>query len=156
MFIHDGAFHAEESVEKAGFASVRKPGNRDANTFAEDTAIVGGIQKLRRARHGVGDFFSELTPGGGVNPFLGKINPRFKMNHDIEDIATESENLVAESSLELLGSGAEGERGAGANDVHDRLGAGEVDFSVDEGPLGKFTGFGGAGPSAKSEFQCTG
>ena len=59
LFVHDGAFHAEESVEKTGFASVRKSGNGHTNAFAKDAAVVGGIQKSRRARHGGGDFFSE-------------------------------------------------------------------------------------------------
>lgn len=76
------------------------------------------------------------------------------MNHDIEDIATESQNLVAESALELLGSGAEGERGAGADDIHDRFGLREIDFSVVEGPLRKLTGFCCAGASAECQFQC--
>ena len=95
-----------------------------------------------------------MAPSGRVDPFLGKINPSLEVNHDIEDIATERQNLIAESALELLGSGAEGERGAGADDIHDRLGLREIDFSVVEGPLGKLSGFRRARASAERQFQC--
>jgi hypothetical protein len=65
----------------------------------------------------------------------------------------EGEDFGAEAALELLGGGAEGEGGAGADDIHDRLGAGEVDFAIEKRALGKLARFGGAGTVAEDEFE---
>ena len=62
-------------------------------------------------------------------------------------------SFFAEASFELLGGGAEGEVGLGADEVHDGLGLGEVHLAIEECALGEFAGLRGARASGEEELQ---
>ena len=58
-------------------------------------------------------------------------------------------DAAAEFAVELAAGGAEGALGAGADEVGDGLGLGEVEFAVEEGGAGEFAGLAGRQPRAK-------
>ena len=76
--------------------------------------------------------------------FFGEVDVGFDAGLDFEQGSGEFLDAAGEFAVELAAGGTEGGVGAGANEVGNRFGLGEVEFSSEEGGAGEFAGLGGA------------
>ncbi len=149
----DGALVAEEAVEEAGFAGVGLAEDDGAEAFAKDAALIGGAEEAGDFGAGGFEAGEEGGAGGGVDVFVRKIDVSLDVGKDGKEDLAQGGDVAAEAALELLGGGAEGEIGLGADEVHDGLGLGEVHFAIEEGAAGEFARLGERGAAGEEEIE---
>ena len=140
----DGAVASGEPIQEGGFARVGRADEGDAQAFAEDAALVpggkeggeAGLDGARAGEDGVGDFLGELV--------VGEIEHGLGVGRQGDQFGVEGGDARAEGVVKLVRGQADGAVAAGADEVHDRLGLGEVHFSVQEGAFREFAGPGEA------------
>ena len=72
-----------------------------------------------------------------IDPLLGKVDESLEVSHALQKLAAQGIDLLAEATLELPGSGLRRTGRLGADEIHDRLGLGEIELAVQERPLGE-------------------
>lgn len=149
----DGALVTEEAIEQAGFAGIGRAADDGAQALAEDVALISGAQEPGDLRAGGIDAREELRARRGVDVLVGEIDVGLDVGEDAEEALAQGDDVAAEAAFELLGGGAEGEICLSADEVHDRLGLGEVHFSVEEGAPCEFAGVGEAGAAGEEEIE---
>ena len=90
-----------------------------------------------------------------IDPLLGKVDEGLKVGDASEQVGAKRVDLIAQASLQLTGGGTGGSRGLGADEIHHRLGLGQVELAVEEGPLGELARTGHAGTGLKHRGQHT-
>ena len=88
-----------------------------------------------------GDLFHPGTQDNtalGINSLLREVNEGLQMGHAVEKFSTQVGDLLAQTTLQLIGCSAIGLRCRGADQIHDRLGLGQIQLSVEKGPLREF------------------
>ena len=96
-----------------------------------------------KARRGVepGD---ELLAGVGRDVFLGEINVRFDVGQRLEHFVAQLVDALGELAGELFVGGAQGQFGAGVDQIGDGFGLRQVNAPVEKGAAGELAGLGQA------------
>ncbi len=89
----------------------------------------------------------------GVQVLVGVVQHRAEVGHHVGQAAVNCVNPPGEGSGELAGGLPGGGGGLRLNEVDDRLGLGQVQFSVEEGPLGELPGPGLPGAGSEEGVQ---
>ncbi len=136
----DRAVVAEEEVEQARFADIRRAVDDGAHTLPEDLAARGGgEQRLEIAAQ-----FSEArvqgVAGFGRDVLIGKIDVGLDVREELEDALLQRRDAPAERAGELLVRGAQREIGLRGDEVHHGLGLREVELAVEERALRELAG----------------
>ncbi len=85
-------------------------------------------------------FGEEEVAGGGVDTFFGEVDVRLDVSDEVEEVIADVVNLLADAALELLGGGGSRPQSLRADEIHDGLGLGEIEFAVEKGALGELAG----------------
>ena len=102
------------------------------------------------------DLAIELLACARVNAFFRKIDVGFEMGDDPEQKTSDLLDLATEAARELFLGEAQGERGAGADDIHDRFGLGQVHLAIEKCSSREFSGLGRAGPCRSTASRMPG
>ena len=140
----DGQLGPGQGVEQRAFARIGLPGNHHLDAFAQQRPLLGAGQHLGQlALQGV-----QLAPGIGflqkVDLFFGEVQRRLNQHAQVDQGIAQHGDFLRERARQRTAGAAGGHGGAGIDQVGNGLGLGQVDFVVEEGPLGKFARLGQA------------
>jgi len=99
---HDCAIKAEQTIEQARFAGIGFAVNNDSHAFAKNPALFGGGEQFI---HLVANFFQlceKRIADVRRNVFLGKIDRRFDMRDERDELIAQCADLFSEPPFELF------------------------------------------------------
>lgn len=149
----DGALETEKAVEEAAFADVGLADDGGAGAVAEDAALFGGVEKAAGAGEEAGEAGVEGGAGVWGDVLLGEVDAGLDVGEDLNERGAQVFGLATDGAGELFVGGADGESALGVDEVHDGLGLGEVDFTVEKGALRELAGVCMAGAGGEEGLE---
>ena len=149
----DGRLLLGKGVEQAGLAGVGAPGDHHAHALSHQCPLAGGCTHLGKLRHHPLKPLGHLAVGQEVDLLLGEVDGRLHVDPQLDEPLDQRRDPPREGALQRAQGVLGGAPGAGVDQVGDRLGLGQVELVVEEGPLGEFARAGQAGAQLQAALQ---
>ena len=149
---HDRPLAAAEPVEQARFAHIGPAHDRHPQALAQQLPLGRARDQLlqfRPDRRQLSRHRSAIEQG----QILLKIHPGLQFGQLVEQALAQARNLPLQAAIEAGDRQLGGAAAAGRHQLTHRLGPGEIEAAMEEGPLAEFPGLGPAGAAGQHQLQ---
>ncbi len=151
---HNGDVLSRQPVQQAGFSGVGPARDHHGQAFAQQRALACRRRKRVEALEYGGQPLLQGPVGEKIDFLVGKVDGGFHMDAQSGDPGFQIGDAGGELALQGAHGGARRGGGAGADQIGDGFGLGDVDLAVEKGAFAESPGRAMRQPSSSRRF-CT-
>ena len=149
----NSAVETQQTIEQTRFSGIRRPADHGPDSFPQDASLLSGGEEVVKLPGDLIHRRNQGLHGVRLDVFFGKVDVGLDMRQQSNEILADPLDLDPEPACELFTGSPDCEIRLGRNQIHDRLGLGEVDASVEERPLRERTGSRRLGPGRENRLE---
>ena len=143
-------FVTRQTVEQAGFADVRLPGDHDVQAALQQTALLRAVKHRRQTSLQAIETTEGIRRFKKINFFFGEIERCLGQRAQFGQLIKQGVNFLREVPMQRAYRTLRGSAGRGVDQIGNGFGLCQIKLAVEKGTAGEFTGFGQAGTEFKT------